>query len=60
MAKNKQMWSGGPGKSYRKGITLAELTRMFPNEEAATGWFESVTRPTERCCGVHRQAADVP
>ena len=24
------------GKSYRKGITLAELTRLFPDEATAT------------------------
>lgn len=43
--------ANGPGKSHRKGISLIELARMFPNEEAAVKWFESVVWPTERCCG---------
>ena len=40
-----------PGKAHREGITLAQLTRLFPNEEAATEWFESVVWKRERCCG---------
>ena len=40
-----------PGKSYRKGLTLIDLMNMFPTEEAATEWFESVLWPTGRCCG---------
>ena len=40
-----------PGKSHRKGITLLELARRFPTEEAAVKWFESVVWPTERGCG---------
>ena len=28
-----------PGKYYREGITLIELTKMFPNDEAAEKWF---------------------
>ena len=39
------------GKSYRKGITLAQLTRLFPDEEAATEWFASIVWGGERCCG---------
>ena len=39
------------GKSYRKGITLTELTRLFPNEEAATEWFAGIVWGDERCCG---------
>ena len=31
-----------PGKSYREGMTIVELMDMFPTEEAATEWFESV------------------
>lgn len=41
----------GPGKSHRKGITLIELAQMFPDEEAAVEWFESVFWPEKRCCG---------
>ena len=28
-----------PGKAHRKGITLIELTRMFPDDAAAERWF---------------------
>ena len=31
-----------PGKSFRKGITMIELARMFPDEEAARAWFEDI------------------
>ena len=40
-----------PGKHYREGITLIQLMAMFPNEEAATKWFESIMWPNGRCCG---------
>ena len=33
------MASSGPGKSFRKGISLKELFRLFPDDEAATAWF---------------------
>ena len=35
----------GPGKSNRKGVTLLELSQMFPNEEAAKAWFEGILWP---------------
>ena len=35
----------GPGKSYRKGISLMELADRFPTEEAARTWFESIMWP---------------
>lgn len=28
-----------PGQHYRKGISLLQLTKMFPNEEVAEQWF---------------------
>lgn len=40
-----------PGKSHRKGISLLELTTLFPDEETAAKWFESICWPEERCCG---------
>ena len=43
--------TNAPGKSYRQGISLLELAEMFPNEETATKWFESIYWPKERCCG---------
>ena len=30
---------GGPGNSYRKGISLAQLYRMFADDAAAEAWF---------------------
>ena len=42
--------AGGPGRAYRKGVTLAQLVRMFPTDEAATEWFEGIFRSDGRCC----------
>ena len=39
-----------PGKHYRDGISLIELAKMFPDEEAATRWFEEGRWPDERPC----------
>ena len=42
----------GPGRAYREGMTIVQLMDMFPTEEAATAWFESVLWPDgERHCG---------
>ena len=30
-----------PGKSDREGITLVQLTDLFPTEESAREWFEA-------------------
>ncbi len=40
-----------PGKAHRKGLTLIQLMEMFPTEEAASKWFESVLWINARCCG---------
>ena len=41
-----------PGKAHREGLTIVELMDMFPTEEAAVAWFESVIWPDgERHCG---------
>ena len=41
-----------PGKSHRTGISLMELTEMFPDEASAVKWFESIHWPDgERHCG---------
>ena len=45
------MATKAPGKSHRKGITLMELADRFPNERAATDWFEATVWNGERCCG---------
>ena len=39
-----------PGKSHREGMTVVELMDMFPTEEAATKWFESVVWEGGRHC----------
>ena len=40
-----------PGKSHRKGITLLELGRLFPDEQTATAWFERRVWSDGRGCG---------
>lgn len=40
-----------PGQAHRKGLTLLELLRMFPDEPTATRWFESVRWGSVRYCG---------
>ena len=39
-----------PGKSYRKGISLTELFRMFPDNKTAEEWFIKVRWPVGVCC----------
>lgn len=45
------MRSKGPGKHYREGMTLVDLMDLFPDEQAATRWFEDVCWNGQRCCG---------
>lgn len=40
----------GPGKSYRNGITLVELFRMFPDDETAEKWFVETRWPDGLRC----------
>ena len=40
-----------PGKSHRKGMTLIEIMELFPDEQVATKWFESVHWAKGRHCG---------
>ena len=41
-----------PGKSHREGISIIELTEMFPDEASAIKWFEDTRWPDgERHCG---------
>ena len=40
-----------PGKAHRKGISIVELTDMFPDEESAVKWFEDVHWSQGRYCG---------
>ena len=39
-----------PGKHQRDGLTIMQLMDMFPDEEAATKWFEPVIWPNGRQC----------
>ena len=45
------MSSKAPGKSHRKGISIIELTEMFPDEESAVRWFEAIQWANGRYCG---------
>ena len=40
-----------PGRAHRKGLLVIELMELFPDEEAASTWFESVLWPDGRRCG---------
>ena len=43
------MASKAPGKHFRKGVSLVEITRMFPDNAAAERWFVEARWPD----GVH-------
>ena len=42
--------SKGPGKSFRKGITLPELFQMFPDDKSAEQWFVEMRWPNGMTC----------
>ena len=44
------MTKKAPGKSHRKGITLAQLFEKFPDDETATAWVESIRWPDGATC----------
>ena len=44
------MTKKAPGKSHRKGITLAQLFKMFPDDETATAWVEHIRWPDGASC----------
>lgn len=39
-----------PGKHYREGLSLVQLTRMFPDDTAAEKWFVEVRWPDGPVC----------
>lgn len=43
--------NNAPGKAFRVGVSLIDLMAVFPTEEAAQDWFESIYWPKERHCG---------
>ena len=45
------MTKKAPGKSHREGISIMELTEMFPDEASAVKWFEAIQWPDGRYCG---------
>ncbi|MDE2669390.1 MAG: IS1595 family transposase [Chloroflexota bacterium] len=45
------MTYNAPGKAHREGVSLMQLWDMFPTEQDATDWFESLIWPGERGCG---------
>ena len=49
---DRTMAQKAPGRSDPEGISLFELTEMFPDEAAAAAWFEAIRWPEgERHCG---------
>lgn len=53
MAQTARKTRKGPGKFYREGISMLDLAEMFPDEAAATKWFERIMwgeyRPCPHC-----------
>ena len=50
MGKPAKSTGKAPGKYYRKGLSLIELTRMFPNDAAAERFFVKARWPKGVCC----------
>lgn len=48
--------SQAPGKSFRKGITMVELFRMFPDNKTAEKWFEIRIWKNGRKCPICKSA----
>lgn len=56
------MAHNAPGKHFRDGLSLVQLTRMFPTDEAAAAWVEKIRWPEGPICphcGSHRIAHPV-
>ena len=49
-ARDKRMARNAPGKHFRKGISLPEIIRMFPDDEAAKQWFTEERWPKGPDC----------
>ena len=47
---DRAMATTGPGRAHRKGISLIKLAEMFPDEQSAAQWFESVFWAHGRIC----------
>ena len=46
------MKTKAPGKAFRKGISLKQIMRMFPDDETAEKWFIEQRWPSGICCPV--------
>ena len=44
------MTQTGPGKSFREGLSLVEIIRMFPDDDAAAEWFAKARWPDGAWC----------
>ena len=44
------MTQQGPGKAHRKGLTIVETVRMFPDNDTAEGWFAGIRWPDGPRC----------
>lgn len=44
------MSQAAPGKAYRQGISLLQITRMFPDDETAERWFIETRWPSGPVC----------
>ncbi|MCY3968811.1 MAG: IS1595 family transposase [Acidobacteria bacterium] len=44
------MTYNAPGKAHREGITLLQLSALFPDEDAARKWFEGIFYAEGRFC----------
>ncbi len=42
--------ANAPGKSFRRGLSAVEIMEMFPTEDAARKWFESIVWKEGRVC----------
>ena len=47
---NRNMSSKGPGRATRKGLSLVQITKMFPSDEAAEAWFVETRWPDGLQC----------
>lgn len=44
------MAHSAPRKRHRKGLSLTELMKMFPDDDAARHWIEKIVRPERPRC----------
>ena len=50
MDETKQHTQTGPGKAWRKGVTLVDVIRMFPDNETAEAWIAGIRWPDGPRC----------